>query len=154
VVLVNLIAITVARKISQPIRALRQQAAQQVAQGITRVRCPVTSADEVGYLAESFNTMISELEQTHQELREWAENMERKVDERTAELKAMQAHLIRTEKMAAIGKLAAGVAHEINNPLTGVLTNSSLMLQDLPPDDARRRTSRPSSMRLSGAARL
>lgn len=137
VVLVNLIAITVARKISQPIRALAQ-AAQQVAQGDYTSKVPVTSADEVGYLAESFNTMTSELEQTHQELREWAENMERKVDERTAELKAMQAHLIRTEKMAAIGKLAAGVAHEINNPLTGVLTNSSLMLQDLPPDDPRR----------------
>ena len=50
----------------------------------------------------------------------------------------MQAHLIQTEKLAAIGKLAAGVAHEINNPLTGVLTNSSLMLEDLPPEDPRR----------------
>jgi two-component system, NtrC family, sensor kinase len=137
VLLVSLVAVAVARKISQPIQALAE-AAQQVSRGDYTRKVPITSADEVGYLAESFNTMISELERTQQELREWAGNMERKVDERTAELRAMQAHLVRTEKMAAIGKLAAGVAHEINNPLTGVLTNSSLMLQDLTAEDPRR----------------
>jgi len=71
-------------------------------------------------------------------LREWGETLERKVEQRTAELKAMQAHLIQSEKLAGVGKLAAGVAHEINNPLTCVLTNSSLILGDLPPDDPRR----------------
>jgi two-component system NtrC family sensor kinase len=50
----------------------------------------------------------------------------------------MQAHLFQAEKLASIGKLAAGVAHEINNPLTGILTNSSLMLEDLPPEDPKR----------------
>jgi signal transduction histidine kinase len=50
----------------------------------------------------------------------------------------MQAHLVQSEKLAGVGKLAAGVAHEINNPLTCVLTNTSLILSDLPPDDPRR----------------
>ena len=67
-------------------------------------------------------------------MQESAAELERKVEARTAELRAMQAHLVQAEKMAAIGKLSAGVAHEINNPLTGILTNSSLMLEDLPPD--------------------
>jgi len=70
----------------------------------------------------------------HQALRESADELERKVEERTAELKRMQSQMIQSEKMVAIGKLAAGVAHEINNPLTGVLTNSSLMLEDLADD--------------------
>jgi two-component system NtrC family sensor kinase len=60
------------------------------------------------------------------------------VDERTEQLTAMQATLVQSAKMAAVGELAAGVAHEINNPLTGVLTNSSLMLEDLPEGDERR----------------
>jgi two-component system NtrC family sensor kinase len=82
--------------------------------------------------------MVSELVRAHQELRESAETLERKVEHRTTELRAMQAHLIQSEKLAGVGKLAAGVAHEINNPLTCVLTNSSLILSDLPPDDPRR----------------
>jgi two-component system NtrC family sensor kinase len=82
--------------------------------------------------------MVSELVRAHQELREWAETLERKVEQRTTELKAMQAHLVQSEKLAGVGKLAAGVAHEINNPLTCVLTNTSLILADLPPGDPRR----------------
>ena len=82
--------------------------------------------------------MTLELARATQELRQWAENLETKVEERTAQVKAMQSQLIQSEKLAAIGKLAAGVAHEINNPLTGILTNSSLMLQDLDPEDPRR----------------
>ena len=78
--------------------------------------------------------MTAELQRAHQALRESADELERKVEQRTAELTRMQAQMIQSEKMVAIGKLAAGVAHEINNPLTGVLTNSSLMLEDLADD--------------------
>ncbi len=137
VALVSGVAISVARRISRPIHAMAE-AAQQITQGDYAQKVEVTTDDEVGYLAASFNTMASELARAQQELREWGEKLERKVEQRTAELKTMQNHLLQAEKMAAIGKLAAGVAHEINNPLTGVLTNSSLMLQDLPPDDLRR----------------
>jgi two-component system NtrC family sensor kinase len=82
--------------------------------------------------------MTSELGRAHQELREWGDALERKVEQRTTELQAAQASLFQTAKLAAVGRLAAGVAHEINNPLTGILTNSSLMLEDLPADDPRR----------------
>lgn len=136
-VLVSIIAMIVANKISKPIRAMAD-AARKIAEGDYSQKVEVTSDDETGFLANNFNTMVSELVRAHQELREWGETLERKVEQRTTELRAMQAHLIQSEKLAGVGKLAAGVAHEINNPLTCVLTNSSLMLSDLPPDDPRR----------------
>ena len=135
--LVNWVALRAARRMSGPIHSV-SEAARHVAQGDYSQRVPVASADEVGQLASSFNTMTAELARVHQELRDWAATLERKVEERTAQLTAMQAQLVQSAKMAAIGKLAAGVAHEINNPLTGILTNSSLMLEDVAPDDTRR----------------
>jgi two-component system NtrC family sensor kinase len=114
------------------------EAAKKVADGDYSQRVEVTSHDEIGYLAECFNKMIQELGLATQELKDWAAKLETKVEERTGQLRSMQGHLIQTEKLAAIGKLAAGVAHEINNPLTGILTNSSLLLSDLPAGDPRR----------------
>jgi two-component system NtrC family sensor kinase len=137
VALVTGVAIKVAGRISRPIHAMAE-AAKKVADGDYSQRVEVTSHDEIGYLAECFNRMIQELGLATQELKDWAAKLETKVEERTAQVKAMQGHLIQTEKLAAIGKLAAGVAHEINNPLTGILTNSSLLLSDLPSGDARR----------------
>jgi len=135
--LISIVAMIVANKISGPIRAMAD-AAKKIAEGDYSHKVDITSDDETGFLANNFNYMVSELVRAHQELREWAETLERKVEQRTAELKAMQAHLIQSEKLAGVGKLAAGVAHEINNPLTCVLTNSSLILADLPKDDPRR----------------
>jgi two-component system NtrC family sensor kinase len=135
--LVSILAMMVANKISKPIRAMAY-AARKIAEGDYSQKVEITSDDETGFLADNFNTMVSELVRAHQELRESAETLERKVEQRTTELRGMQAHLIQSEKLAGVGKLAAGVAHEINNPLTCVLTNSSLMLSDLPPDDPRR----------------
>jgi two-component system, NtrC family, sensor kinase len=135
--LISIVAMTVAHQISRPIRAMAD-AAQKIAEGDYSQKVEVSSEDEIGFLANNFNTMVSELVRAHQELKEAAETLERKVEQRTTELKQMQAHLIQSEKLAGVGKLAAGVAHEINNPLTCVLTNSSLILADLPPDDPRR----------------
>jgi two-component system NtrC family sensor kinase len=133
VALVHLMAFRVARRISVPIHDMAA-AAQLVAEGNFSAKVAVASTDELGYLAQRFNAMTVELERAHQIMQEDAAELERKVEARTAELRAMQAHLIQSEKMAAIGKLSAGVAHEINNPLTGILTNSSLMLEDLADD--------------------
>jgi len=137
IVVISIVAMKVANQISRPIRAMAN-AAQKIAEGDYSQKVDVASNDEIGFLANNFNTMVSELVRAHQELRDWGETLERKVEQRTAELKAMQAHLIQSEKLAGVGKLAAGVAHEINNPLTCVLTNSSLILSDLPAGDPRR----------------
>ncbi len=137
IALISIVAMSVANQISRPIRAMAD-AARKIAEGDYSQTVAVSSDDEIGFLANNFNNMVSQLVRAHQELRDWGETLERKVEQRTAELKAMQAHLIQSEKLAGVGKLAAGVAHEINNPLTCVLTNSSLMLADLPSEDPRR----------------
>ncbi|MBI5577335.1 MAG: HAMP domain-containing protein [Deltaproteobacteria bacterium] len=88
---------------------------------------PVTSNDEMGHLAFSFNQMTQDLAKAREEIEEGIRNLEHKVEERTTELKDAQSQLLQSEKLAAVGKLAATVAHEINNPLTGVYTYIRLM---------------------------
>ncbi|RPJ56333.1 MAG: HAMP domain-containing protein [Acidobacteria bacterium] len=134
VILVGIINLTISYRISRPVRLIAE-AMQRLAKGEHPPKIEVRSNDEIGHLAENFNKMSDELAAAHRLLIQSAETLERKVEERTAELKEMQENLIQTEKLAALGKLAAGVAHEINNPLTGILTNSSLMLEDCTEDD-------------------
>jgi two-component system NtrC family sensor kinase len=82
--------------------------------------------------------MATKLEAERVELEEWGATLERRVRERSDEIRRIQSQLFRSEKLASLGKLAAGVAHEINNPLTGILTNSSLILEDLSTEDPHR----------------
>ncbi len=93
---------------------------------------------EAGLLAESFNTMTASLRQMKGDLEEWGRTLEEKVRERTEELVAMQARVAQSERLASVGMLAAGVAHEINNPLGGILALSSLAVEDMKPDDPAR----------------
>jgi two-component system NtrC family sensor kinase len=105
-------------------------ATQEIAKGDLDHKVKIKSTDEIGYLATSFNQMTEKLKAANTELVGWGKTLEKKVQERTRELIEMQANLIQSEKLASLGKLAAGIAHEINNPLGGILIYSHLLLEE------------------------
>jgi len=93
---------------------------------------PVRSSDEFGRVAGSFNHMTGALDASRSEMEQLVQTLELKVEQRTKELLAAKAEVAQGEKLASIGVLASGIAHELNNPLTGVLTFTSLMRKKAP----------------------
>ncbi|OGB41623.1 MAG: hypothetical protein A2461_05070 [Burkholderiales bacterium RIFOXYC2_FULL_59_8] len=114
------------RMIYLPLKDL-EGGAKKISSGDLDQPIPVRSADEFGRVAGSFNDMTAALSHARADLNELIQELESKVEERSRELLAARAEVAQGEKLASIGVLAAGIAHELNNPLTGVLTFTSLM---------------------------
>ena len=112
--------------VHKPVHQLTE-GTRAVAQGHLDYVLPETSEDEIGSLAVSFNRMTQELKKAQAENRQWTETLEDRVRQKTEELERAYRSLTQSEKMASLGKLAAVVAHEINNPLAGILTYSKLI---------------------------
>jgi two-component system NtrC family sensor kinase len=102
---------------------------QQITRGDLEHELRTPHGDELGMLASSFNDMTRSLKRAREELRALADSLEHQVEERTAELTAAQAQLVQSEKLSSLGKLAASIAHEINNPLSGILVYAKLLIR-------------------------
>jgi two-component system, NtrC family, sensor kinase len=90
-------------------------------------RLDASSSDELGRLAGRFNTMAEEVAQARSEITSWSQTLEEKVRQKTADLERVHKQMAHVEKMASLGTLASSVAHELNNPLEGILTFAKLL---------------------------
>ncbi len=128
VLVVGVVVAVIRRTVHRPIRALTRTL-DALGNGDFSARYENHQIAEFRRLGNSLNNTAHALERAHSELLEWAQTLERRVDEKTAELKRAQDQMVRVERMASLGKLAAVVAHEINNPLASVVTYAKLLLR-------------------------
>jgi len=114
------------RVVGRPIRTLKK-GTEQLSAGELGFQISLDSKDEVGELACSFNKMSLQLRAANDAIVASTKTLEERVDQKSRELKTAHEHALHIEKMASIGKMAAVVAHEINNPLSGILTYAKLL---------------------------
>jgi len=114
------------RLVNRPVRKLLTQTTR-IARGDFDTLVNNPSRDEMGELSDAFNRMTVSLKSARIELEEWGRNLETKVAERTSEIKEIQTQLVRSEKLVSLGRLVAGITHEINNPLTGILMFANMI---------------------------
>ena len=125
------LALMWARRIFAPIERMTQTM-QAVEAGDLAARAQVADgSDEVGRLAAHLDRLLDTIDDKTQALQRSHDELDRKVVERTRELQSAQAQLIKSEKLAAIGQLTAGIAHEVNNPIAVIQGNLDLVRETL-----------------------
>jgi two-component system NtrC family sensor kinase len=140
VVVGGLLSIFAQQRVVRPVAAL-VEGTRRVALDELDVQIPVMTRGELGVLATSFNEMTASLRRVEGDLKQLNQELEHKVVERTADLTRAQAVLVQAEKLSSLGQLSASIAHEINNPLAGILTFSKLLAREAEtavPDEAKR----------------
>ncbi len=93
----------------------------------TRLELKPNQLDDMRVVSRAFNDMLDNLQSATEELQNWSQQLEYKVQKKSEELGAAQNELIHIERIASLGKLASSVAHEINNPLSGILVYTKLI---------------------------
>jgi two-component system NtrC family sensor kinase len=119
---------TINRPLSEIIKATE---AVSLGDRSTRMKLDPSLPQDVQLVSETFNKMLDNLQSANDELEDWSQQLEEKVQKKSEELTEIQQELIHVERMASLGKLSSSVAHEINNPLSGVLTYTKLVHKQL-----------------------
>jgi len=128
-----LLAAGVARRFTRPLKVLTD-GVRAIGEGELQTQVPMDRNDEIGALGGAFNQMVASLGASRSALTETNQQLRQANDE----LRDMQAQLLRSERLAAIGQLAAGVSHEIDNPVGIILGYAELLCEDLAAEDPRR----------------
>jgi len=131
-VLASVLILFTRRRIKKPLHAIIQ-ASEAVAKGDNTVRLEIkpNQLEDMKMVSSAFNNMLDKIYTSSIELQNWSHQLEYKVQKKSEELLEAQNELIHIEKIASLGKLSSSVAHEINNPLSGVLTYTKLVQKQL-----------------------
>ena len=116
--------------VHRPVHRLTM-ATEELAAGNLDYQIPPMGKDELGRLAKDFNRMTEQLAAARKELTNWAETLESRVEQKSNELQRIHDGMAQIDKLASLGRLAATVAHELNNPLSGINTYVSLGMRRL-----------------------
>jgi two-component system NtrC family sensor kinase len=131
---ISLVLCTILWKlVTRPVATL-VEGMEKVGSGDLDFSVNIKTRDEIGILAKAFNSMTTDLKAAREIMVNWTKTLENEVEKKTEVIRRTQGQLIHTEKLASLGRMAAGVAHEINNPLTGIVTFAHLMLKRVPPE--------------------
>jgi len=127
--LVLLLGALLSRRVTDPMKRLRE-GVKALGEGRAQA-VEVSSRDEIGELARSFNQMAAERVQRDEEIRRWNAELQQRVEGRTAELRVAQDQILRARRLAALGSFGAGMAHELNNPVTAITGLAAQLRKDL-----------------------
>jgi len=132
ILLVAFLILFTRKKIKMPLNEIIH-ASEAVSRGdkSTRLEIKPDLLDDMRMVSMAFNNMLDNLNMANRELENWSHQLEYKVQKKSEELSEIQSELIHVEKIASLGKLSSSVAHEINNPLSGVLTYTKLVHKQL-----------------------
>lgn len=131
-IMVGFLVVFTRRRIKNPINSIIK-ASEAVSGGDTSIRLKIEPhlLDDMRMVSEAFNNMLDHIDEATEELQNWSQQLEYKVQKKSEALSEAQNELIHVERIASLGKLSSSVAHEINNPLSGILVYSKLVSKQL-----------------------
>ena len=130
--LVTFLVIFTRKRIKDPLNSIIK-ASEAVSSGNHSIRLEIKPnlLDDMRMVSQAFNNMLDNMDEATMELQNWSQQLEYKVQKKSEELSEAQNELIHVERIASLGKLSSSVAHEINNPLSGILVYNKLIQKQL-----------------------